>query len=405
MSRRGLALIGTAVAAMSQPNRAPAGVWGLDPVIGIVGDYSTNAELLDIPHTTETDGALLLNAPLTYNGNGFELFVTPNFRVSNSTGYSSVTSDYAHLNVKGEFDTERDVLTAAATLGRDSSLYYDYLSDGGTGVRRDSWTADLNWERLLTERVDFDTDVNTTQTHYAIPAGVQVLTDFKYTSISPTVNWNLSERSKLSLAASVGRYNSLDGTTESRNANLQLGFVRQLTEIWSLTALAGYSRAINRLDTSAEVVVFTPQGPEIEFIPLTFESSQNGTIYSANLSRKGERIVFNASVSRQLTPTGFAYLALQNTAEVTANYTYSDRWSFGVDARYVKAQIPQFQGAEYVQTPKFLGATANWRWTEHWTLSFGASRIVERVQPPPINVASSEVSITISRQFNHIKFQ
>src|SRR5271156_3527555 len=149
-------------AATMQLSCAQAGVWGIDPLIGVVGDYSTNAQLLDVPHTAETDGALLLNAPTTYNGNGFELFVTPSFRFSNSTGYSSVTSDYEHLNAKAEFDTERSVLTAAAGVSRDSSLYYDYLIDGSTGVRRDSWTADLNWERFLTQRVDFATDVNST---------------------------------------------------------------------------------------------------------------------------------------------------------------------------------------------------------------------------------------------------
>src|SRR5580658_8626113 len=123
MSPRWWAPICLVVAAMSAPDCVLAGVWGADPVIGVVGDYSTNAQLLDVPHTAETDAALLLSAPVTYNGNGFELFVTPNFRLSDSTGYSSVTSSYEHLNVKSEFDTERSVLTATAAVARDSSLY------------------------------------------------------------------------------------------------------------------------------------------------------------------------------------------------------------------------------------------------------------------------------------------
>src|SRR5271163_818038 len=154
MTLRGSALLCLSVAAMIYSSSPRAGVWGVDPVLGVVGDYATNPALLDVPHTAETHGALLLDSPTTYNGDAFELFVMPSFRLSDSSGYSSLASDYEHLNLKGEFDTERSVLTAAAGAARDSSLYQDYLSDGATGVRRDTLTADLNWDRLLSERVD-----------------------------------------------------------------------------------------------------------------------------------------------------------------------------------------------------------------------------------------------------------
>ncbi|MGO9633167.1 MAG: hypothetical protein ACLPX1_04625 [Steroidobacteraceae bacterium] len=390
---------------MCKPSCSLAGVWGADPKIGIVGDYSTNAELLDLPHTAQTDGALLLDSPVTYNGDALMLSVLPSFRFSNSTGYSSVTSDYDRLSIKSEYHTERSIVTTSAAVARDSSLYYDYLSNGSAGVQRDSWTADLNWDRSLTERVDFVTDVNSTRVRYGEAVGIPTLTNFRYTSISPSVAWNSSEQNKLTASASVGRYDSLDGTTESRNGNLQLGFARQLTEIWSFTAVAGYSRALNRLDTEQQFLEFTPQGPVIVLVPLTLESAQNGTVYSVNFSRKGTLLLVNATVSRQLVPTGFAYLSLQESAEVSANYSYSDRWSFTADAHYVRAQNPQLQGEVIIQTPKYLGITANWHWTEHWTLSLGASRIMERYSPPTVDISSNEVSITVSRQFDHVKFQ
>src|ERR1700691_2744059 len=99
----------SAAGAMCIARSALGGVWGMDPVVGIVGDYSTNPALLDTTHTTETDGAVLLDAPTTYNGNGFELFIIPSFRLSNSEGYASLASDYEHFNVKSEFDSERNV--------------------------------------------------------------------------------------------------------------------------------------------------------------------------------------------------------------------------------------------------------------------------------------------------------
>jgi hypothetical protein len=376
----------------------------MDPVLGVIGDYSTNPALLESAHTAGVNGAVLLDAPTAYNGNGFELFVLPSFRVSNSEGYSSMASDYEHLNVKGEFDTERSTWTLAAGANRDSSLYADYLANGSVGVRRDTLTADLNWDRHLTERLELDTDVNTMQVRFGQATGIANLTDYKDTSISPTLSWNSSERGKLTLSASVGRYDSLDAASESRSANLQVGFVHSLSEIWSLTANVGYSRALNRLSFDEEFYVLTPEGLAIESVPIREESAQNGTVYSVDLGRKGERLSFDAIASRTLAPTGFAFLAKQNLVQLTATYTYSDRWSYTASAYYVQAQDPQLQGGIITQTPKNISLSTNWRWTEFWTVTLSAVRVEDRFQPPGNSIGSSEVSIKISRQFNHIKF-
>ena len=393
------------VAAMLHSNGAKAGVWGMDPTLGIVGDYASNPALLAVSHTAETNGALLIDAPTTYNGDAFEFYVIPSFRLSDSHGYSSVASDYEHLNVKSEFDSERGMFTAAAGVARDSSLYQDYLTSGTTGVRRDTVTADLNWDRHLTERVDFDADASSQQVRYGPSVGAPTLVDFKYSSVSPTFTLNTSEQSKLTLAASVGRYQSLDGTTESRSANLQIGFVRQFSELWSLTATAGYSRSLNRLNTEQEEFVDTPNGLAIELVPVTAESSQNGTVYMANLTRQGSRWTLNASASRQLTPTGFAYLSLQELYEITATYSLTARWSLGPDARYVKSQNPPLPSAVANYSVQYLGLRSSWRWTEQLTLSLSASRVTEKIQSPNYNLSSKELTITLSRQFNHIKFR
>jgi hypothetical protein len=400
---------------MCMASSARAGVWGSDPVVGIVGDYATNPALLELPHTAEGNGALLLDAPTSYVGDGVGFYVIPDFRLSSSQGYASLASDYEHLTLKGELDTERSTLTATAGIYQDSSLYQDFLSNGSgylfngsTGVKRDTLTADLKWDRNLTERLEFDTDVNSMQVKYGqAAAGVGTLTDYRDTNIAPTLSWLSSERNKWTLSASVGRYNSFDEafeSSESRSANLQVGFVRNLNEIWSLTASAGYSRALNRENFDEEFLVLTPEGPAIEIVPIREDSAQNGTVYSADLNRKGERLSFDIIASRQLMPTGYAFLSQQNLVKVAANYTYSDRWSFGAGAYYQQAKNPQLQGGIITQTPKSISLSASWRWTEFWTVTFAASRITELFQPPGLTVASTEVSIKISRQFNHIKF-
>src|ERR1700678_2722963 len=265
-----------AAVSMCMASSVRAGVWGTDPVVGVVGDYATNPALLEIPHTAEGNGALLLDAPTDYIGDGVGFYVIPSFRLSSSQGYASLASDYEHLTLKGELDAERNTLTATAGIYQDSSLYQDYLSNGSgylfngsTGVKRDTLTADLNWDRNLTERLEFDTDVDSTQVKYGQAAAgvVGTLTDYRDTNIAPTLSWLSSERNKWTLSASVGRYNSFDEaleSSESRSSNLQVGFVRNLSEIWSLTASGGYSRALNRQNFEEEFLVIGPEGqPEI----------------------------------------------------------------------------------------------------------------------------------------------
>src|ERR1700678_2841779 len=134
-----------AAVSMCMASSARAGVWVSDPVVGLVGAYVPNPALLEMAHTAETTGALLLDAPTAYIGDGVGFYVIPDFRLSSSQGYASLASDYEHLTLKEELNTERNTLTATAGIYQDSSLYLDYLINGSTGVKRDSLLADVNW--------------------------------------------------------------------------------------------------------------------------------------------------------------------------------------------------------------------------------------------------------------------
>jgi len=406
MIQRWSAPLCLSAAAMLQVNCAKAGVWGMDPVLGITGDYATNPGLLNIPKTAETDGALLIDAPTTFNASAFKFSVLPSFRVGDTKSYSSVNSDYEHLNLRGELDTERSTFTASAGATRDSSLYQNYLSNGETGVRRDGAVADLNWDRLLSPRIEVDTDVNTTRVRYGSAVGASSLVDYKYTSITPTLSWIASERTKFTVIANAGQYDSLDGTTRSRDVDLQLGLVRQFTQIWSLTASGGFSRARNRIAFSEQFLVYTLTGPEIVSVPVREESTQDSAVYAVNLTRSGERLTLNATASRQETPTGFAFLSRQTSVELQGSYSLSARWSIGGDARYLRAQDPQPQGGATIsRAVAYAGLNASWKCTEHWSLTLGASRVMERYPSLLLDLTSNQVALTLSRKFNHIGFQ
>ena len=380
------ALLCLTAVAMCIASASRAGVWGTDPVLGLSSDYSTNPGLLYIDHTAETHAALLIDLPTTYYADAVKFSVLPSFRISNSSGYSSLASDYEHLTLIGEIDTERSTLTATGQLARDSSLYYNYYFNGSTGVRRDSALADLNWVRALTERWNLSVDVDSTRAQYGRSVTFTTLTDYRYSSAAPSISWSANERTSLSLQGSIGIYNSLDGLTQSVNSSAQLGFKRQLDELWNLSASAGISRETDKFKTFFG----------------TFDSTAAGTVFAANIMRQGERLALSGQASRSLVPSGYAFLSRQDTYQLSASYPTSERWTFNGHVRRLRAENPQLLAPTIDQSYLELGLSAVWLFTEHWTATFMASYVTDKVSPPPTHVDASGFSIQLARHFNHI---
>src|SRR5262249_45471354 len=158
-----------------------------------------------------------------------------------------------------------------------------------------------------------------------------------YLSVGPTLSRALSERNTAKLSAGYGLYQSLDGLTESRSESLDLALVRQLTEIWSLTASVGYSKSVNSQKVYENFFfgrIFIGE----------FSSNQDGVIYAATLTRQGQRTQFSAGVAKALQPTGFAFLSRQDSFNLNASYTRSERWDFTAAASWQRALNPVVVG-------------------------------------------------------------
>jgi len=407
MIRRRWALLSMIFAAMLRTESASAGVWVTEPVIGLAAEYSTNPALLyDVPHTSEADGAVLIDAPTTYHADGESLSIQPSFRFANRSGYSALTSDYEHLTAVGELDTELGTLIATGEIARDSSLYYTYSLNGSEGVRRDTTSADAAWTHAFTERLSFNWDINSSRVVYGRSTGLATLTDYHYSNAAPTLSWSADERTVLKLLAGIGVYDSTDLETKSVNSSAQIGVVRQLTELWTLTATAGFSRESNSVSTYEYIPVYIGPfliGFEKEFVHLT--SSENGTVFNANLTRKGELLSLIATASRSVVPTGFAFLATQTNYGIGFDYPRTERWTFDGSVQRNTSKEPQAFGPVIDDSFLSLNLSAAWLVTEKWTLKLQASRVTARYSPPPFGVRSTGVSLQLSRKLDPITWQ
>jgi hypothetical protein len=389
-----------AVSALSTSGRLLAEPWSTQPLIGVVGQYTSNPELLARNAQSETNGALVLNAPVNYDSDDFHFSVTPNIRYGNASGYSSITSDFFHLDSLARLDTERSSTSVSASLYRDSSLLYAGELSNGVGVRRDTSAIAVNWQDSLTERLLLQLGASTFRTLYAqttAPSGAPEadqsallgsLVDYRYTTFSPALALVESDRNTVRIIGSAGRYQALDDISDSNSAILQLGFDRQLSEIWSLKTTAGYSRAENRYNFFFG-----------KYLLGVIDSTQTGTVYSATLSRQSEVLNLNFGASRSLAPTGFAYLTRQEGVNLGAGYKYSERWSYGAIASWQTDAYPETGGGSFARKYYNAALSVSWQWTEQWAVTLQATKVVQVYGSPSVSGASSGVNVEISRQF------
>jgi hypothetical protein len=375
---------------------ASAEPWSIEPRLGASANYDTNPALIELNPGSEEHIAALVALPLRYDADGLALSLSPSARISNSSGYSSLASSYTHIDGSAQFTNELGSTTLQGGLARDSSLYHVGGLVNGIGVRRDTASTGADWTRSLTERSVLQLDASWSRVNYGQNA--ILLTDYKYLSAGPTFAFDLSERNTIKVLSNYGRYQSLNGITESTSENLQVGFVRQLNELWTLSTTAGYTRSTN----SEKFFV----GP---FFLGSVSSSLNGAVYSATLTRQSEQFNFSGGVSRSLQPAGFAFLSRQDSVNLTATYMRSERWDFALNTVWNQARNPMPIGG-----PGALGTTnidvryfyaqltANWHWTQQWVISMHATRVSEQSHPPPFSAASSGVSVDIVRHFLRI---
>ena len=339
--------------------------------------------------------------PVNYDSDDFHFAATPNIRYGNASGYSAITSNYFHLDSVARLDTERSSTSVTAALYRDSSLLYAGEIANGVGVRRDTSAFGLNWQDLLTERLQLQLGANTSRALYGqttAPSPVTVadqgtilgnLVDYRYTTFLPALALMESERNTIRLLGSAGRYQALDDISDSDSASLQLGFDRQLSEIWTLKTTAGYSRAKDRYN----FFVFG------KYLLEVIDSTQTGTVYSATLVRQGPVLALNFGASRSLEPSGFAYLIRQEGVTFDANYIYSERWSYHATASWQTNTYPETSGGSFERKYYNVALSAKWQWTEQWAITLQANEVVQVYGSPPVSGASSGVNLEISRQF------
>ena len=126
------------VSAICVNRRTYAGPWSTEPVVGVAAEYASNPELLAANPQSETHAAVIVDVPVNYDLDDVHFAIIPRVRYSDATGYSSVTSNYFHLDTSAKYTDELGSIGLSGAAYRDSSLLYAGEVANGVGVRRDT---------------------------------------------------------------------------------------------------------------------------------------------------------------------------------------------------------------------------------------------------------------------------
>jgi len=374
----------------------------MEPSVGLSTEYSSNPYLESEAARSVTDEALVANAPIHYDLDAAHFSLTPSVRYADSSSYASLASNYFHLNGNATFSGDLSTLALTTAFGRDSSLFQSGLSSNGIGVRTDSSSAQLDWQRYLTQRTILTLDAGWNRVLYNDNGLSTGLVDYRYVSLASSLSYSVDERSNAQISANAGQYTALNGITGSKNYGLQVGYGRQLTEIWTMSTSLGYTRADNseKIFEDPSMVGSTQVGP---ILLGTVESSQTGPVYSAGVSRRGERVDISASASRAFVPSGFQFLSRQDVASLSLTYTYSERWKYNAKLNYQETATPA-ANSELFTVHYFSGQlSAQWYWTPQWIISLQTTWNQLRYDVAvPVSAQSTGASLQITRQFLRI---
>lgn len=375
-----------------------------EPSIGVASEFSSNPYLLSAGGHDVGDIALLASAPTHFDADADHFSLTPGIRYSSSGSYASLSSNYFHLDGNATLTRDLDTLTLTSSIGRDSSLYQSGLKSNGIGVRSDSSLASIDWQRTLSERMTLNMDVSWNRVLFSQAADLNGLVDYRYLSEGGTVKYSWSERTSFLVSASAGQYSSLTDITSSKNYNLQIGATTLLTELWTLSAGAGYAKSENqqKLFYGPYFIGGVQYGP---YYLGTDSSTQKGPVLSVNLQRQGENFTVAATASRVYRPSGFEFLSRTDSADISGKYRRTERLDFGLSAEFQQVATPGSNGA--VDRVRYLKgvASTDWRWTENWTVSLSATWVKVKYEIPPVNTDSTGASLKITRQFGRVDLQ
>jgi opacity protein-like surface antigen len=298
--------------------QAQAAEWTAEPRISLLSGYNDNYLLTTQPHSSVWEADLIASSKFGVAKENQGLFGNAKIVAKRFWGGSGQESsdlldreDY-FFNADAYHQSERNVFRGNIDYIRDSTTDYEVEEGITTNVyaTRILKKAGASWARTLTERMSVDLGYQYNNTSFADDPGDSDLTPYKFNVLTASLNYQITPRTTGILQGAGSSYKP-DTNFNSNTWNLQAGLSSAFTETIDGSILAGYRK------TTSDTLFFTGfcigANPGASFpdcdggIPVRTgsekgETKTNGTVYSASVSKRLEKGLLSATLSRTATP-------------------------------------------------------------------------------------------------------
>ncbi|HEU4684718.1 MAG TPA: hypothetical protein VFS39_09490 [Nitrospira sp.] len=337
---------------------APAGAaeWSLVPSMAVQGVYNDNLLLTPLPHR-ETYG-FWLSPGAEFGGTTERLEVSGRAAADFVSYYGGQDSSFTniHLPVTARYKTEKDQFAFTGGFVRDNTLMGELLTTGVVlqFTQRNQWNVYPSWSRNVTEKLSVQSSVQFVDTTYE--NGVRLsLVDYQLLGGTGGVSYQVTERDLVQVVGSYAGFRTTNAPSPFR-ANfpgLNVVLNHAFTETVSGSVYGG-----PRFVTTTSAV----GGGSVT-------THDTVWLFGANVAKKFDNGSVQATVARDIVPSGFGLLIQTDRASVSGSYKISERLTASLDTAGFITSSPTKSaiGASFPET-RFVNITPKigWQFMEWW---------------------------------------
>jgi hypothetical protein len=335
-----------------------AAEWSLLPFIGVKGVYNSNLLLTPLPHD-ETYG-YWVSPGAEFAGKTERLEVSSRVSADFVSYYGGEESQFTNifLPLTLRYKTDKDLLGFSGGFIRDNTLMGELLTTGLVlgFTQRNQWTANPSWTRSLTERFSFQSSLQLNDTTYE--NGFRLgLVDYQLLGGAGGLLYQMTEQDQIQLSGSYTNFRTTNAPSPFHASfpGVNLSLTHAFTETLTGTAYGGPRYVSSTTETVGD----------------DFTAHSTVWLFGASLTKKLENTSIQASIDRDIVPSGFGLLIQRDRAGLTVTHDITETLAAslngsgylvsGITKSATGTSFPENRYAYF--TPKIA-----WKFLEWWKL-------------------------------------
>lgn len=340
-----------------------AAEWSLVPSMSTKGVYNDNLLLTPLPH--DPTYGYWISPTVEFAGKTERLEVSSKAALDFVNYYGGETREFTNvlLPIQIRYRTEKDEWGFAGGFNRDNTLMGELQTTGLVlrFTQRNMWNANPTWTHTLTENMTFQGAVQFTNTSYE--NGLRLsLVDYQVWGSSAGLTYQYSERDRLQLSATYTNFHTTNAPSELRVS--MPGALATLSHEFTEDLEASIYGGPRFLYSSSLMTNTRVTGKDVVWI------------YGTSLSKRFDKAVLQASLGREIMPSGFGLLLQTDRARLTFSYNFSETIAASFDlSGYRIAGVSPLANGGTLSENRLLYCTPqiDWKFSEWWKMELAYS--------------------------------